>query len=168
MPTDDFEMYLIQGINPVPWKAPNASALKTKSGFAIPKLSSPAELKNYQEAIKEAAMEPPPVLMEHERLDLRFFFWRQAGTKHDHQADATNMQKALEDVLQGILYVNDSAVVHVESTIQAQGPDVEPNIIIEIGPAPDRYLTGLLPANTHQVPQSDVLEPDNFEAGDYF
>lgn len=72
-------------------------------------------------------------------IKLTFYFFRQQAKYLDtndkvrqrNQADATNMQKGLEDALQGILFDNDKSVSDIRSVIVSQGPYVEPCIIIK-------------------------------------
>jgi hypothetical protein len=80
---------------------------------------------------------------------LYFYFWRrreeyqtpQARSHRKHEADVTNLQKATEDALQGVLFKNDKDVREVHSVLIAQGPDVEPGVVIGI----DQYYEQPLP-----------------------
>jgi len=140
-------------INPEPWTAPNVSVGR-RGGKPFPMVYKNEALRAYQQAVKELVSEPINGKYEG-RIDLRFYFWRQLPdyTTDDevrarkHHADATNLQKALEDALQGSLFANDRDVAHVESWIMEQGRDVEPMIAITIRPAgapPVIDLAGLL------------------------
>lgn len=114
-------------LNPEPW------AVGT---VAYNRVSPNLTLKAFQEAVREELCDEEPLPSGEYRL--RFFLWRQQAkylddkdrVKHRNQADATNMQKALEDALQGILFDNDRNVRHIGSVIMAQGPEVEPCIVI--------------------------------------
>ena len=121
--------HIIRGINPVPWKAPSVGWINVR-GKRIPKLYAHAEMVTYKEAVKEALAGSQ--MLDAAELHLRFYFFRHAGTKHDHVADATNLQKATEDALQGVLFPNDRAVRRVESWIVAQGAEVSPLIVVEL------------------------------------
>lgn len=96
----------------------------------------------YQQAVKEAI--GPTVMMEG-NLKLTVVFWRnlpetkipgQRRTRKGHAADGTNLTKALEDALQGVLYKNDSGNVSLDWHIAAQGPDVRGRILVGIEQAP--------------------------------
>lgn len=130
--------YMLFGINPVPWKSPNVG-IGRRNGKVVPQVYKAAELAAYQEAIREQMSQvvPQAILETHERLALTFYLWRNAGTKADHTSDATNLQKALEDALQGVLFKNDRNIVHVQTWIMEQGAGVSPKIVIEIEEAPE-------------------------------
>lgn len=127
-------------INPEPWTAPSV-AVGRRNGKPFPQVYKSEALRSYQEAVKELVT---PTMNRHEmfegRIDLRFFFWRQLPDyvtddevrARKHYADATNMQKALEDALQGVVFKNDRDVAHVESWIMEQGKDVEPRVVIQV------------------------------------
>jgi Holliday junction resolvase RusA-like endonuclease len=130
---------IIDGINPEPWTAPEASVGR-RSGSNYVQMHKTESLRAYQEAIPEVLREQNPRLESfgEEEIELAFFFWRRLddyevgdGKKSRRSwADATNMQKALEDALQGILFDNDRTVRSITSEVMAQGPDVEPRILI--------------------------------------
>jgi Holliday junction resolvase RusA-like endonuclease len=132
-------------INPEPWTVGPLNVGR-KNGGLYPYMGAAQQLVAYQEAIREEFGEG------HQKISgdiiVRFYFWRQqatysteAGRKHrKHRVDATNMQKALEDALQGILYDNDRDVQVIGSVIVEQGPDVKPKIVISIEQGP-RVLT---------------------------
>lgn len=99
-----------------------------------------AQLAAYQEAIREElgdGFEP----LEGKQV-VRFYFWRNqasyvtsSGRSHTkHEADVTNMQKALEDALQGVLFVNDRDTWDIRSVIVDQGPDVIGKVLFSIKP----------------------------------
>lgn len=131
--------YFILHVNPEPWAIGSVS--RSSHGARI---SPNPNLVAFQAAVKEA-LEDVPMLPESYRR-MTFYFWRQQAKYLDtndkirqrNQADATNMQKGLEDALQGILFKNDREIRDVRSVIVAQGPDVtEPGILIRaehVGP----------------------------------
>lgn len=133
--------YVIEGINPEPWTAPEVSVIR-RGGKFVPQVYKKAQLRSYQEAVAEALRRNyPDVQSLDEPVALTFFLWRQLadyeGTKgrvRRHGADATNMQKALEDALQGILITNDRHVRDVRTVIIDEGPEVAPIIAIRIEP----------------------------------
>lgn len=111
---------LFEGINPEPWTAP----FIPKRGGVI----KDRKLQAYQNAIKEAFDDWDRGIYD-VPLDIQFYFWRnKSGRAKD--ADATNLQKSLEDALQGHLFVNDRNNQRISSEIMAQGPDVEPLILV--------------------------------------
>lgn len=133
--------YLVTGINPEPWVASEANVGK-KGGKSFVHFHKPSQLRNYQEALAEEfpSQNPTAVLMEGD-LQVTFCFWRRLEVgeldgrkRRAHIADATNLLKATEDALQGILYKNDRNNRSVTSVIVAQGPEVEPAILISIMP----------------------------------
>jgi len=118
-------------LNPEPW------AIGTVS---YKRIAPNANLVAFQSAVKEeldgVEMLPP------EYRSIKFYFWRQQARyismddkiRSRNQADATNMQKALEDALQGVLFENDREVRKISSEIVEQGYDVEPCILITAEP----------------------------------
>jgi Holliday junction resolvase RusA-like endonuclease len=133
------DRYLIP-LNPEPWTAPSIS-IGRKNGKPYPAVYKSAGLRAYQEGVASVlAMQNPVMYEAGVPLHLRFYFWRQLPdytTDRDrkarkHEADATNMQKALEDALQGVLFHNDRDVHHVESWIIEQEHTTEPRVLIEI------------------------------------
>jgi Holliday junction resolvase RusA-like endonuclease len=94
-----------------------------------------AQLDAYKEAVREELGEQE--LQEGQHI-LHLYFWRvrseyttpQARTHRKHEADVTNLQKATEDALQGVLFANDRDVREVHSYLIDQGPETEPGIVI--------------------------------------
>lgn len=137
-----YQWYIIDGVNPEPWAASQASIGK-RNGKMIPHFHKPEQLRQYQESVKDLFPEQNPHFTKLEgEIELIFYFWRQLpiyevgegkSTRQAAQADATNMQKALEDALQGILYENDKDVRSVRSVIVAQGNECSPCILICAG-----------------------------------
>lgn len=108
-----------------------------RGGKVRPYMSPNAQLVAFQEAVREA-LRLEEKLPEGEYA-LGFYFWRQqqqytsATTDRKirkHRVDTTNLQKALEDALQGVLIDNDRNVRDVHSVIVEQGPDVTPAVVI--------------------------------------
>ena len=133
--------FVISGINPEPWTAPQVS-IGRKGGRVFPRFYASEALKSYKKAIAEEIQAQLPLdYNPHDsELALTFFFWRhlvpyetpQARTARKHEADATNLQKALEDALQGVLFTNDRNVKHIQSFIMEQGHETSSLIIIEM------------------------------------
>jgi Holliday junction resolvase RusA-like endonuclease len=143
----------IRGLNPEPWEPSRAAPVRKGSKLTVAHYK-PAKLETFQAALIDTLErhENDPYVSPWEPqgnhvLKVHFWLWRtqevstrQSGRKHRaHQADATNMQKAIEDACQGILFGNDRDNRHVATTIVDQGHDIEPRIIIE------RFLAVRLP-----------------------
>lgn len=124
-------------LNAEPWTAPEASIGRRNRKIFV-QMHKDAGVDAYQQAVGENLRELYPDLeMQSGPIGLTFYIWRQlaqyegqVGKVTKHQADATNMQKALEDALQGVLFSNDRDVVQVTTIVVAQGVDVEPFIVI--------------------------------------
>ena len=125
-------------INPEPWTI-GPVGITNRGGTKRPFVAPNPQLLNYQQAVKEhlLALAPRPTIVD-EECELNFYFWRRLdsyvtasnrGHKR-HVADATNLQKGLEDALQGVIITNDRLVVRINSEVIEQGPDVHPGIII--------------------------------------
>lgn len=121
----------ITGINPEPWSAGTAY----KRGPHAVGIAKDGKLRAYQDAlIDEFPVQNPNQTMldkNDTKLDVSFYFWRQTAA-NGAVADATNMQKATEDALQGLLYSNDRNNHKVSSTIMEQTPTTEPCIMIVV------------------------------------
>ncbi len=116
-------------VNPEPWET-GGLAIHRRNGKMFPTMTPSGQLEAYKESVREE-------LEGCERLPWRefrltFYFWRklessltvEKGRKVTrHQVDATNMQKALEDALQGVLFDNDRNVRRIESVIVEQSSD---------------------------------------------
>lgn len=135
--------HLIRGINPEPWTAPQAGAARI-NGKVVPRFFKSQLLTTYQEAIREelAQHQPEPLLGP---VQVRFYFWRQlepyttekARKSRRHEADTTNLQKALEDACQGLLFGNDRDVRFIASWMISQSEDTPPSILIGVAPCPE-------------------------------
>ena len=147
--------WLVLSVNPEPWAVGDLHVGR-RNGKMVPGMSPNRNLVAYKEAIKEAigtqcvSLEGP--------ICVTFYFWRRvysysvAGRgRSRNRADATNMQKATEDALQGVLFENDRDVMDVRSVIVEQGPDVIPCVVIKIEECAERLtrlseVLGELPA----------------------
>lgn len=149
------EEHIYLDVNPEPW-AVGPLSLGKRNGKMFPKMERNASVYAFKEAVREELerTEFGPMPPEF-RYQLEFYFWRrldsyigETGRKANaHVADATNMQKALEDALQGLLIDNDRDVQIIGSWIVEQGPDVQPGIgiyaksVTEALEIPDGILT---------------------------
>jgi len=167
--------FILPGVNPVPWTSPSVS-VGHKGGKPYPMVYAATELKNYKQAIKEEMNQRyPDIDAIEDEVGLKLYFWRRLDEmkgnrrRKGHVADATNMQKATEDALQGILFKNDQQVVHAESWVMAQHDEVDPLIVIELTWHPSRpempeHVMAVVEAhptldlgNEHDVPVEDFI-----------
>lgn len=139
---DSYVWYILE-VNPEPW-AIGPVGYARRNGKMSAYVGRNAQLDAYKESIKEAIEEFDPLMVEG-KIALRFFFWRhqaayetaQARTHRKHEADVTNLQKATEDALQGVLYKNDKDVVDVHSTMVDQSPTAPGRVVVGIASARD-------------------------------
>jgi hypothetical protein len=125
-------MYL--DVNPEPW-AVGPLSIGKRNGKMFPKMERNASVHAFKEAVRDEVAGQVQMLPPGE-YDLEFYLWRrldsyigETGRKiNAHVADATNMQKALEDALQGLVIDNDRGVRRIKTEIVEQGPDVIPGI----------------------------------------
>jgi len=126
-------------INPEPWAVgPIGYNAKVKK----PYMGQNQQLNAYKQAVKEEMKRKYPDFIPLDGyLKLNFYFWRQLATYENkatsrkttkHIVDTTNMQKALEDSLQGIVYANDNKIREVHSVTVEQSMTVDPKIVISI------------------------------------
>lgn len=129
-------------VNPQPWAVGTFSAVRNKqTGKMITKPSPDMTLVTYQNSIREM-LEMQGAVMREGKYALRFTFSRQLdkyvkttgkGTATRNQADGTNMMKATEDALQGVIIGNDRDVV--TATWVMSGPQLDttdPWVIVEL------------------------------------
>lgn len=171
----DFAWYSVAGINPEPWEAAQG-AIGRRGGKAYIQFFKTTQLRNYQEAVAEEfktqnqhwelwhLVETP--------LEVQFYFWRELsigeGQKKQvraHVADATNLQKALEDALQGILYKNDRQIRSVSSTIVSQNADTTPFILVGIREHPASELVSPTILRSSLDTGEQVLGDNRYDTG---
>jgi Holliday junction resolvase RusA-like endonuclease len=139
---DSYAWYILE-VNPEPW-AIGPVGYARRNGKMSAYVGRNAQLDAYKESVKEAIEELDPLMLEG-KIALRFFFWRhqaayetvQARTHRKHEADVTNLQKATEDALQGILYKNDKDVVDIHSTMVDQSSTAPGRVVVGIASARD-------------------------------
>lgn len=137
-----YDWYILE-INPEPW-AIGPIGYSRRGGKMSAYVGRNQQLDTYKEAVKEALEDMETTKLEG-KIALRFFFWRtradyqnyQSRTVRKHEADTTNLQKATEDALQGILFDNDKDVVDVHSSLVDQSPTSPGRIVIGVGRAQD-------------------------------
>lgn len=166
----DHGSWIIPEINPEPWTAPEVS-IGRRGGKLAPQVFKREQLRQYQEAVHDYILDhyaPTPVETE---LVLQFWFWRALDTPRSKQSDATNLQKATEDALHGLLFLNDAQVQDVRSIIVQQAVDVDPTIVIRwapyeglTDPTPIQMRQALLDglASAPKPDNSTDIEPESF------
>lgn len=124
------DTWYVLNINPDPW-AIGPLGVGKRNGKFFPYVGRNTQLAAYKEAVRDLMTVYRP--LDPGEYTLTFYFWRRldshaSGKKHI--ADATNLQKATEDALQGILFDNDRDVHDVRSVVVEQGSDVRPLVIV--------------------------------------
>lgn len=170
------DWYVIDGINPEPWEAPTGEARRKKppaKGFYVQMVSSEQQ-RAFQQAVRDTMEETyGDVDLAVVDIRLEFYFWRQKGNARNI-ADATNLQKSLEDALQGVLYKNDRQVKRITSEIVEQEADTEPLILVHVSPAlPTDFwvhdlATSLVEDQRAMTGTSRTVDRDRGDAGDDF
>lgn len=133
-------------INPSPWAIGKASAIPNRGRKAFVKIAPDKALKAYQDAVRsklaEAGAKPEPGLYV-----MRFTFSRQLeqyvtvnGTQTGNAADTTNMQKATEDALQGLVIENDRQTISITGHLASESKtSTIPYVVIEVLSGIDGY-----------------------------
>lgn len=150
--------WYVLDVNPEPWVVGPINVIR-KNGHFIPKVGQDAQLADYQKAIKASLEDQNPVLVQG-KVKLTFLFWRQqeeyktaSSRKHrKHEADVTNMIKAAEDALQGVVIGNDRDTREVRGYIMKQGADVRGRVLVCVEPAEDE-----MPAIFKDIPMDVFL-----------
>lgn len=127
-------MWYYLPINPEPW-AVGPVGVGKKNGKFYPYVGRNNQLDSFKQAVKEELQTQGVKQLAEGNYKLTFYFSRRlesntSGSKMNY-ADATNMQKATEDALQGVLFDNDRNVSDVRSVILQQSETAKPAIIIE-------------------------------------
>lgn len=133
------EHWYVLDVNPEPW-AIGPVGYRRHGGKMSAYVGRNTQLDTYKETIRESIKDE--AVMMTGPVDVTFFFWRQqiayttpqARRARKHEVDATNMQKASEDALQGLCYDNDKDNHHVQSFVVEQGADVKSALVICIKP----------------------------------
>lgn len=134
------QRWFVLDINPEPW-AVGPLDLGRRNGKVYATMGQNQQLAAFQEAVREEIGEGHEVWEG--AVKLTIYFWRNRAdyrTAHDrivrkNDADATNMGKATEDALQGLLFVNDRQNNDVRYVIVEQGPEVKGKIAICVEPS---------------------------------
>ena len=144
-------------VNPEPW-AIGPVGYARRNGKMSAYVGRNAQLDAYKEAIREAIGTGHTPIQGKVRLVV--FFWRdradyetpQARRHRKHEADATNLLKATEDALQGILFENDRDNNDVRAVVVEQGPGVTGRVLVGVAPSaevPD--IVSLIPNHAWEL-----------------
>lgn len=172
--------YYHLSLNPHQWAIGPVTTIR-RGGKTIPMVGRNVQLHNFKEAVRREMdrLYGPQEIMEGP-IELKFWFWRnrpayknhQQRTHRTHQADDTNLQKSLEDALQGVLFKNDKQTQKITSEIVEQDHDIWGRIIIGIDVyEPTTPPLFYPPPNTDMITseedrQSEWVPPENIE--EYF
>lgn len=135
MPLYKKHWHVLSEINPEPWAIGPVSIQYGKGGGKFPAVGRNQQLAFFQDAVRGAIKDAH---MIDGKVKITFYFWRvrseyttaKQREVRKHEADATNMQKATEDALQGIFFENDRDVSDIRSVIVEQSPTTKPKIVI--------------------------------------
>lgn len=145
-------------INPEPWAVGNAFVARNR-GKAHAAIAPNKTLKSYQEAVRSELLARGAEVLDGPYA-LRLWFWRENVTYLDaggrkrtrNSPDLTNLVKATEDALQGVLIGNDRDVVTTSAYMVARGKGVEPQVVIEVEQvSEDGWQDTLTPAALYAV-----------------
>lgn len=139
------DRWILLDLNPEPWRVGPASAIR-RGGKVIPVIGRDQQLDAFKNSVAEQVRErlsldesASPLFFG--KLKVTIYLWRQraeystpqARTHRKHEADATNMLKAVEDALQGVLFKNDRDNSDVRCVIVEQSAEVtSPRILIHV------------------------------------
>lgn len=136
------ETWVTAETNPQPWNVELALGFNNATRKNYPKAVPSPQLVTFQKALSTIIRNGNPKMTAGE-VEVKIFIWRQMEVYRSHktdrnirkhQADATNMQKAIEDAVQGILIENDRNVRRITTEIVEQGHDVTGRVVISVGP----------------------------------
>lgn len=169
------QIVYVEQINPEPW-AMGKLGTGRKGGKVYPTYAKNAVQAAYQEALAETIGDAAraanlPMQPDDAELELTIYVWRAreqylspngtGRTVTRNSADATNIQKATEDALQGILFKNDNQIKRVTCEIVEEGRDVQPCIIIICKPRPGDVsldtLRDFLAEKAHQTNPNNTI-----------
>jgi Holliday junction resolvase RusA-like endonuclease len=142
------DRWFVLDLNPEPWATGTISTGR-RNGKSYGRMAPEPTLVAYQEAarevLREKIRESDPDLEDSCSLMVRpvritFFFWRQIESYVGLQgkvntrnvADVTNLQKALEDALQGTVIENDRQVADIRSVLVEQDRNIRGKIVIRV------------------------------------
>lgn len=174
--TELFDWYILE-INPDPW-AIGPVGYARKNGKMTAYVGRNQQLDAYKQAVAEEMQSKNPKLLEG-KIGLVLFWWRtieeyttpQSRKARSHDADNTNIQKATEDALQGILYKNDKDVVFNQTTMVEQSPDTPGRVVVGVTNRPEMFMLSDYPFDKLEQRRTERAKPrkelDGQEAFDY-
>lgn len=131
--------WYVLGVNPEPWAV---GPLQTgrRAGKIFATMGRNQQLDAFKEAVREELGEPDLIAPEKLPIRLDIYFWRrqdsyetESGRRHrKHEADLTNMVKACEDALQGVVIHNDRDVRESHCYEVEQASEVTGKIAIRV------------------------------------
>lgn len=178
LPTEDWEDWYVVKENPMPWEV-GPLGIGRAGGKLRPYIGPSPQLQAYQKSVRQALLDQNPVKREGE-VEVKFYIWRRldeyktkAGRKASaHAADATNIQKATEDAIQGILIGNDRYVLAPSSVIMDQNPELEGMVIIRVRPVQNHEdeipplvwdkISGIADTPPDTVPSASPINPTDW------
>ena len=148
--------WYVIGVNPEPW-AVGPVQTGRRNGKVFATMGQNQQLASFKEAVREELGEPDYIAPEGTLIRMDLFFWRrlddyetESGRRHrKHEADMTNMQKACEDALQGVVIHNDRDVAQGHVYVMEQGREVTGKIVIRLEPMSKQHAVGF-PIEVHQ------------------
>ncbi len=131
-------------LQPESWEV--GAAYASRRGGAIRGgLGPSAKVEAFEAAVREELESQQPTMQTGD-VSIKIFLWRQLGHRIK-KADATNMQKAIEDAMQGVVIENDRNVRSISTEIMEQDVDVDfPRILVNVAP----YTQTVLPSFMHE------------------
>lgn len=186
------KMFVLSGINPEPWTSGTVSTGR-RGNKIFGRIVKDAGLVAYQRAVQEQLRQhypdwvpvEGPVMLEFSVFRDLPRYEREGRFVNKHRADATNMQKALEDALQRDkrtqfpgLFLNDTQVVQVTTRVCEQDPGVEPLLVILLTEMTltkvfnfdlvGKAIRAAAGAELDQRPKATFLAPHPRDVGDVF
>jgi Holliday junction resolvase RusA-like endonuclease len=127
--------YVVHDINPCPWMAPKLGVARSRGGV-YPVAYPTDEMKVYKAAVQDYFAEQYPTVpvFVDAPLYITIWYWRSLnfGGQRRNRCDVTNLNKCLEDALQGVLYANDRHNRIVAGVMVEQAPHIAPKMIIRV------------------------------------
>lgn len=134
-------VFMMPGINPEPWEVgPVSWRTDRATGKRSPTIGPVKKLVNYQDALRIEFKRQYKGKPTDSDVQISMYFWRRldsTATANGHKQDAkvsdsTNMQKATEDAMQGIIIKNDRQTKDIRSAIVEEGPSVDPGVLVKV------------------------------------
>lgn len=126
------DQWMFVTLNPEAWAVGPVGVMR-QNGKLRPYIGRNQQLHAYKEAVKEELQQRYGSLMPTQaQVELFLYFWQRldkyessSGRKtQDRRADLTNLVKAFEDAIQGVLIKNDTQVKAQRSVIVAQNTEL--------------------------------------------